>query len=196
MKKRFRLITFFLVFVLIGIAFGLLYTKVKINDDYEYLESKLNELFDGKISISDGYKMEYEGEFSDKSKMHYSFYRGGFNIYELTKESDGFVKTTITSGDLYYMESEYVFEPPQIFEGYRVSGYNRRNYRPSVQDCYDWSYEYLLKGNEKDRKLSYSPDKITDIKNFPSGFYSKYHYIEQQKHPSEFYYIKNLSIND
>lgn len=194
MKKRFGLITFLLVLGLtgIGIALGLLYTKGKINDDKEHLESKLNELFDGKISISDGYKMAYEGEFSDKSKMHYSFYSGGFTIYELTKESDGFVKTITTSGDLYYKEAESVYEPPQYFDGYRISGgYNRSNYRPSVQKCYDGSYEYLLKGDEKDRKLSYTPDKLTDIKNFPSGFYSKYHYTEQQQHPSEFYYSQN-----
>lgn len=194
MKKRFGLITFLLVLGLTGtgIALGLLYTKGKINDDKEHLASKLNELFDEKISISDGYKMAYEGEFSDKSKMHYSFYSGGFTIYELTKESDGFVKTITTSGDLNYKEAESVYEPPQYYNGYRISGgYSRSNYRPSVQKCYDGSYEYLLKGDEKDRKLSYTPDKLTDIKNFPSGFYSKYHYTEQQQHPSEFYYSQN-----
>lgn len=194
MKKRFGLITFLLVVGLtgIGILLGLLYTKGKINKDKEHLESKLNELFDGKISISDGYKMAYEGAFLDKSKMHYSFYSGGFTIYELTKESDGFVKTITTSGDLNYKEAESVYEPPQYFNGYKISdGYNRSNYRPSVQKCYDGSYEYLLKGDEKDRKLSYTPGKLTDIKNFPSGFYSKYHYTEQQQHPSEFYFSQN-----
>jgi predicted small secreted protein len=198
MKKRFGLITFFLALGLvgIGIALGFLYTKDKINDDKEKLQSKLNELFDSKISISDGSKMAYEGEFTDKSNMHYSFYSGGFTIYDLTKESDGFVKTITSSGDLYYKEAESVYEPPQYFDGYKISGgYNRSNYRPSVQKCYDGAYEYLLKGDEKDRKLSYTPDKLTDIKNFPSGFYSEYHFTEQREHPSEFYYIQNGSGN-
>lgn len=194
MKRRFGLITFLLVIGLtgIGIGIGFLYTKGKINTDKEQLEAKLNELFDGKISISDGYKMAYEGEFTDISKMHYSFYSGGFKIYELTKESGGFVKSVITSGDLHYKEAESVYEPPQYFDGYRISGgYNRSNYRPSVQNCYDGSYEFLLKGNEKDRKLSYTPDKLTDIKNFPIGFYTEYHYTEQQLHPSELYLSQN-----
>ncbi len=194
MKKRFGLITIFLVLGLtgVGIALGYFYTKDKINKDKEQLEAKLNELFDGKISISDGSKMAYEGEFIDKSKMHYSFYSGGFTIYDLTKESDGFVKTISSSEDLYFKEAESVYDPPQYFGGYKFSGgYNRNNYRPSVQKCYDGAYEFLLKGNEKDRKISYTPDKLTDIKNFPSGFFTEYHFTEKKLHPSEFYVIQN-----
>jgi hypothetical protein len=194
MKKRFGLITFLLVFGLtgIGVLLGLIYTKDTIVKDKRYLESKLNELFDGKISISDGYKMAYEGAFSDNNKMHYSFYSGGFTIYELTRESDGFVKTITTCGDLIYKEPETVYQPPQYYDGYLISpGYKRSNYRPSVQQCYDVSYEFLLKGDEKDRKLSYTPNKLTDIKNFPSGFDSKYHFTDQQSHPSESYFRFN-----
>jgi len=194
MKKRFVLITVFLVVGLtgIGIALGYLYSEVKINNDKEQLEVKLNVLFDDKNSISDGSKMAFEGYFTDKAKMHYLFYSGGFTIYELTKESDGFVKTIISSSDLYFKEAESVYEPPQYYEGYRIGGgYNRNNYRPSIQKCYDGAYEYLLKGNEKDRKISYAPDKLIDIKNFPSGFNTEYHNTVQQQHPSEFYISQN-----
>jgi hypothetical protein len=196
MKKRYGLITFLLLFGLTGIVIllSLFYTNGEINKDKEHLKIKLDQLFDGKISISDGYKTAFDGEFIDVQKMHYYFNNGGFEIYELTKESDGFVKTTTSSGMLIYKEAESEYEPPQYFNGYKISGdYNRSNFRPSVQKCYDASYEYLLKGDEIDKKLSYTPNKLTDIKNFPSGFYSKYHYIEHKNHPSEFYFIQNGS---
>jgi hypothetical protein len=198
MKKRFGLITFFLLigFSGIGILIGYVYTNSIIKKDKVLLDAKLNELFDDKISISDGSKMAYEGFFVDNSKMHYAFYSGGFTVYDLTKESGGFVKKITSSGDLYFKEPESVYEPPQYFNGYRMSGgYNRSNYRPSVQKCYDGAYEFLLKGNDTDRKLSYTPNKLTDIKNFPSGFHSDFHFTEQQNHPSEFYFNQTGSGN-
>ena len=168
MKKRFVLITLSLAigFAGIGIAFSFYFTKNAINRDHEQLRLRLNELFDGKNSISDGYKMAYDGAFKDGSKMHYSFHSGGFTIYELTKESNGYVKTIISSDDLYYKEAESVYEPPQYYEGYQISGgYSRSNFRPTVQKCFDSAFEYLLKGEENERKISYSPDKLIDIKN-------------------------------
>jgi hypothetical protein len=193
MRKRFSLITFILVIALsgIGLSFGYVYHKNKVHQDKELLQTKLNSLFEGKISISDGSKIAYEGEFLDNRKMHYTFNSGGFSVYELTKESDGFVKSISKSGDIYFKEPESVYEPAQYFNGYKISGgYNRSNYRPSVQKVYDGAYEFLLKGNEKDRRLSYSPDKLIEIKNFPSGYYTDFHFMKHQNHPSEFYYTQ------
>lgn len=194
MKKRKVLITFFLVLGMTGIGIGLayLYTKDSVAKDKEQLDAKINELFDGKISISDGVKLAYEGAFKDESKMQYSFYSGGFTIYDLTKESDGLVKTITTSGDLYFKEAESIYEPPQYIDGYKIGGgFTRTNYRPSIQKCYDGAYEFLLIGNEKNKEVSYAQDKLTDIKNFPNGFNSQYHFILQKLHPTEYYLIQN-----
>ena len=195
MNKGFKLISQTLIVGLtcIGLLLGYLYHKNKVNSNRNLLETKLNNLFEGKIAISDGSKMAFEGEFLDKRRMHYSFLRGGFTVYELTKESDGYVKTTSNSGDLYFKESESLYVPPQYFsDGSKAyGGYNRSNYRPSVQKCYDGAFNFLLKGSENDRKLSYTPDKLTEIKNFPNGYKNDLHFLKQQTHPTESYFTSN-----
>ena len=189
MKKKRNFLTLFLILglTILSIAVTYLYSINQIKNDKSLLVDKLNNLFDGKNSIGDGFKMAFEGEFTDKSRMHYTFTDGGFSIYELTKENDGFVKSITTSGDLEYKESEYGYNSG----GYFFSGYYTSNHRPSVQKCYDGAYEFLLKGNEDDRKQSYTPNKLTEIKNFPNGFRTEYHFTSQHEHPTEFYSSQN-----
>lgn len=156
----------------------------KIDTYKKYLTEKVDDLFLGKDVIGDGQKMKQQGEFTDDSEMHYQVSYGGFTVYELSKESGGFLKTITSSGNLDFKEPEKTWVSASYYSG---GGYYQNNYRPSVQKCFDNAFEFLLKGNEKERKDSYTPNTMTEIKNFPSGFYGEYHYVEQSMHPSEYY---------
>ncbi|MCK5774819.1 MAG: hypothetical protein KAH25_01515 [Bacteroidales bacterium] len=156
----------------------------KIDIDKKSLTERVDDLFLGKDVIDDGQKIILQGEFTDNSEMHYQVSYGGFTIYELSKESGGFVKTITSSSNLDYKKPEKTWFSSSYF---KEGGYYENNYRPSVQECFDNAFKFLLKGNENDRKDSYTPNTMTEIKNFPSGFYGEYHYIEQITHPSEYY---------
>lgn len=181
MKNKFTLTVFLLGIILTGLGAFLGYraTTAEVDKDLENLNEKINTLFQDKQVITDGQKLALEGLFDNK-KRNFSLFSGGFSVYELSKESGGFVKIKWTASNLSFEKDEYEKDP--------TWGYSYSTYRPSVQVCYDNSFELLTKGNEKaGLKLSYTPNKYTEIKDFPAGFYSEYHFVNQTEHPSEGY---------
>jgi hypothetical protein len=175
--------------ILIGLY---LFYKQK-DSDFGTIDKKVNELLDKNISIRDGNKVETTGFFSS-DRMKYTLLSGGFDVYALTKESNGYVKSKTTATKIEFKESEGSYVSPKYGEGYLISGgYYRSNYRPSMQKVIDNAYAFLLKGNEKEEKAGYSPNKLTDIKNFPEGFSSKYFEIKKAAHPTDNYFTFNGS---
>jgi hypothetical protein len=160
----------------LAILVGYLLFSNALKKDEQTLGSRLEELFEGKNAVTDGQKIFMTGELS-KNRRNYTLLSGGFIVYELTKESSGFVKIEFTARDLRFKKDEYEYS----------YGYKIETYRPSVQTCYDRAFEFLVQGNEKDRKYSYSPNKFVDIKNFPQGYSSDFYSIESANHPKEFY---------
>lgn len=147
-----------------------------LKKDEQTLGPRLEELFEGKNAVTDGLKTFMVGALSE-DRRNYTRFSGGFIVYELTKESNGFVKKELTAGDLRFKEDEYEYS----------YGYKVETHRPSIQTCYDRAFEFLLKGNENDRKDSYSPNKFVDIENFPQGYSSDFYSIESASHPKDFY---------
>ena len=165
-----------LITTIIALSVGYMLFNNLLKKDEKNLASKLDELFEGKSAVTDGQKIFLTGEMS-KNRRGFTLLSGGFNAYELTKESGGFVKKEFNPGDLQYNKDEYEYS----------YGYKYETYRPNVQRCYDEAFEFLVQGNEKDRKTSYSPNKYVDIKNFPQGYSSDFYSIEISTHPKEFY---------
>ncbi len=188
----------FLILGATGAYIGYKMAYAKIDRDKESLKTKVDLLFRGKHVIGDGQKTTQHGEFTDKDKMHYQVLYGGFVVYELSKESGGYLKSKISSGDLYYKNPETEWVPARYIEdrfGKRkiTSGHSRKTFRFSVQHCFDEAYEYLLKGNVNDRRESYTPNTLNEIRNFPSGFNNEYYYIEKTNFPSTPYISKSGS---
>lgn len=152
--------------------------NTKVEKDKQELKSQIDQLFQSKSVIADGQKNEITGELS---KRHYSLASGGFTIYELSKESGGFVKSIHTAGDIEYKEDEFNY----------TYGYRMPTYRQNPEQCYSWSFEYLLNGATDNRKNSYTENTYTEIKDFPSGFAKDFTFVSKVEHPSEFYFQKN-----
>lgn len=165
-----------LIITFLALSVGYLLFSNVMKKDEQGLLSRLDELFEGKTAVTDGQKNFLSGEMM-KNRRDFSLTMGGFTAYELTKESNGFVKKEMYAADLHYNKDEYEYS----------YGYKMETYRPNVQSCYDGAFEFLVKGNEKDRKASYSPNKFVDIKNFPQGYSSDFYAIEIANHPKEFY---------
>lgn len=164
------------IITIIALGIGYMLFSNKVKKDEQILTSKLEELFEGKSAVTDGQKIFLTGELN-KNRRDFSLFAGGFNAYELTKESDGFVKKQFNASDLHYNKDEYDYS----------YGFKMETYRPNVQRCYDGAFEFLVQGNEKSRKTSYSPNKFVDIKNFPQGYSSDFYSIEMASHPKEYY---------
>lgn len=187
---------YFLLLIIISAAsiyFGYSYFQKQRDADLVLMNKKLDELFDKNISIRDGEKIEVAGFYSE-DRMSYTITSGGYNVYTLTKESNGFVKDEKSAKNIDFKESEGTWVPPSYWDGYLISkGYFRSNYRPTVQTVVDRSFDFLLKGNDKEDEKGYSPNKLTDIKNFPESFNTKYHRLVLTRHPSESYTVYNTA---
>lgn len=180
MTGKFRKIILLSMVVLLGLCLWISFQmhNAKIEKDKQELISKTDQLFQSKNVIADGQKQQISGELY---KRAYTLYSGGFTIYELSKESGGFVKSEFTAGDINYKEDEFEYS----------YGYKMPTYRKKPQGCYDEAFEFLLLGNKDNRKNSYTENTYTEIKNFPMGFYSEFHFITNVEHPTEFYIRQN-----
>jgi hypothetical protein len=180
MTGKFRKIVLLSMVALIGLCLWISFQmqRTKVEKDKQQLISKIDQLFQSKNVIADGQKYHIIG---DLNKRLYSLFIGGFTIYELSKESGGFVKSMITAGDIKYKEDEY-----RYFYGYKMP-----IDRQTPQECYDDAFEFLLLGNKDNRKNSYTENTYTEIKDFPMGFYSEFHFVKNVEHPTEFYIQQN-----
>ena len=166
-----------LIIILSSLLIGYLLFCNNLKQDKIKLESKLNELFANKDAVTDGQNMPIDLSESIDQR-DYIYLSGGFKVYELLKESDGFVKKEYMAGSLHYDQDKYTNF------GY---GYKSDNFRPSPETCYNNAFEVLQKGSQKERKASYSPNKFVDIKNFPVGYVSDFFEIQIGQHPKELY---------
>jgi hypothetical protein len=198
MNRLTIILMYLLLLTGIGALAGYLIVSKIIRRDHQQLNSMIEVLFGGKISVSDGQRFAVEGEFSDANKLNYSLKSGGFTIIDLTRESNGFVKTITISGDLKYKEAEttWISTPHNNFPWGEVNntsrdGYSISNHRSDIQNCYTSSYDYILRGGKNDPKDSYKPNVFIDLKNFPDGYSTKYYLIDYGKHPTELYGFRN-----
>lgn len=180
MKAKFKTIIFLFFVIFSGLCLWISFQmhNTTVEKDREELISQIDKLFQSKSVIADGQKNEITGELS---KRHYSLASGGFTIYELSRESGGFVKSVHTAGDIEYKEDEYKYS-----YGYRIP-----TYRQNPDQCYSSSFEYLLNGTTDNRKNSYTENTYTEIKDFPSGYEKDLTFVSRVEHPSEFYFQKN-----
>ncbi len=185
MKKQFSAIVFIagVIFCVIGSYIGYNYSKGILNSDQVILDKRINELFHEKNVIQDGYSEVLSGL---ETKTGYSIFSGGFIIYKLSKESDGFVKSEISPKNIIWLKGKY---ENQVFGGY---SYNMPTYRPTPVEAYQRTLKYLLFGTEKEPNHSYTRETFTEIKNFPGSFSTEYHNIIQSEHPTELYITRNV----
>jgi hypothetical protein len=170
-NKRILKITFLGVFLLgLGAFSGYLFTLKKIDNDLNSLNKKIDILFDSNKTIIDGEKYIIKGWFT-KDRMKFALSSPyGFIVYQLSKTSDGFLQVEYKSTcTLEYKYAESV-------------GYNTI-YRPSVQDCFDKAYELVLYGEDNSRKNTITENKLSEIKDFPTGDSSHYYSIKQTERP-------------
>lgn len=180
MTGKFRKIILLSMVVLLGLCLWISFQmhNAKVEKDKQELIGKIEQLFQSKNVIADGQKYQISGELN---KRMYTLFSGGFTIYELSKESGGFVKSMFTAGNIVYKEDEYEYS----------YGYKMPTYRQKPQGCYDDAFEFLLLRNKDNRKNSYTENTYTEIKDFPMGFYSEFHFIKNVNHPTEFYNRQN-----
>lgn len=185
MKKQFTAIVFIAgaIFCFIGSYIGYNYAKGILNSDQTILIKRIDQLFNDKNVIQDGYSEELIGL---ETKTGYNIFSGGFLIYKLSKENGGFVKSEITPKNIIWLKGKYEY---QDYGGY---GYNMPTYRPTAKEAYQRTLKYLLIGTEKEPNHAYTRESFTDIKNFPGSFATEYHSIIQSKHPTEFYHSRDM----
>lgn len=182
MTAKFKTIILLFLVISTGLCLWISFQmhKTKVEKDKKELTSQINQLFQSKDVIADGQKIEITG---DLYKRHYSLLSGGFSIYELSKESGGFVKSAITAGDIDYKEDEYEYS----------YGYRMPTYRQTPDECYTASFEFLLNGSKDNRKKSYTENTYTEIKDFPAGFNKDFYFISAVEHPTELYFAQILT---
>jgi hypothetical protein len=116
-------------------------------------------------------------EWWEKEKLYtiYKSTNGGFTIQKLTKQGDeSFDIVKYYSGDMGYKKPAYSYNSPQYYddpwgEGGRTqisSGYQSKNYRQSVRECYTSAFEFYTK-EDRESPGAYTPGKFVDITNFP-----------------------------
>ena len=187
MKKK--LVWFGLIICLVltglGTLIGYFYSEYKVANDLKLLEAKTDEIFEGKTEITDGCRYKLEGLFLDNQKRTYTLLNSftqptGFEIFQLSKADNGFVKSYWTPDNLNYLEDEYSTDP--------VYGFRTNNYRLSPNECYNRLYDMLTLGNERvGINKSYTSNKYAALKNFPIGFSSKFFSVSKKSHPIEGY---------
>ena len=147
-----------------------------IENDKKELEKKVELLMQSKNFIADGEKIQIEGEMDGNE---FIISDGGFTIYELYRESNGFVKNQIKAKNIKYKPQEYTTS---------FWGYSSSIAREKPQTCYDDAYKFLLFGSKDEPKTSFVENTYSDLKNFPDAFASKYFAIKHKIHPIESYF--------
>ena len=182
MNKQFWLVVIFSFLILcsLGAYLGYQNAQSKISKDNLDINNKIEALFNGKNVIQDGNAESISG---NESKYGYFLFSGGFTIYMLSKESGGFVMSKINPGNITWLKGKTEYD--------KIAQWTMPTYRPEPSEAYQRAYHYLLNGTDKEPNLSYTIQSFTQIKDFPEGFNSDYHFIVQKTHPTESYSEKN-----
>ncbi len=177
MKKRFWIILLLagLTFCLLGGYIGYGMSQSRIEKDLAHLNQRIDDLFDGNDVIQDGQAEMILGE---DSQTGYTLHSGGFTIYRLSKESDGFVKSRLNADNIKWLKGKYE---------YYNYGFKMPTNRPEPQEVYNNGFNFLLHGTDRNPSNIYKPQTLTEIKGFPGTFSAEYHEISSTEHPTEFY---------
>ncbi len=183
MKKQLTTISVIVGLILctLGGYIGYKTHKDTLDKDFSNLNQRIDELFHGKDVIQDGHSVDLQGT---DNKYGYQLRAGGFIIYKLSKESGGFVKSILSPADIEWLKGKYEYDS---------WGYKSSTYRPDPDEAYKKAFNFLMHGSEKQPNYSYSPEKLTEIKDFPGSFNADYYYINKAEHPTETYFDKKVN---
>ena len=164
---------FFLILSLIattGISF--IYTQSESDKDLQNIETKVQELFQGKDEICD---FKNEGVIGKLQK--HPGYDDGYPVYEYFQaESGGWTVLTLTklNSGFNLVESNSANMGFKVSETKKYFGYNMPTNRGTVQNAYTLAAEHITKKKENN---SYVPGSYLKIKLFDK-LYSDFHSIE------------------
>lgn len=172
MKNKLLLNT--LIFcALVGLIGGYLNTQIRFYAEKNTINKKLESIFNNKKTVIDGTIIIPRGQLVGNKFMPDE---RSFTVCELTKSGNGIIKYFTMSGEITYFKDEYRYV--EYFG--KVS-----NFRPTVSQCYNNMYSYLINGDKNEKKEFYAPNTYVDIDNFPYGYDSSYFEFVETEHPTE-----------
>ncbi len=196
-SKLLQVIVSFLVIIIFLLVFFIIH-KNNIKTDKQSLIDKIDLIFQNKISVCDfenyavtgkltkltkpvsngndnnytyNYLNIYENKVDKGIVEEYSLKLGGFSIYKITKEDNGYVVELTKADDMIYKVGEYE---------YSDYGYSMPTYRPSVENCYVGALKHLTTENQDS---NYVANIYSKIKNFHE-LKSKYFHIVNTAKPT------------
>lgn len=173
------LLTVRLLIIAIMLFFGYysanVYIENQLKEDKASITGKINDLLNDKDAVIDGQTAMLR---VDETKRGFTLLSGGFTIYKIKKENDGYTKSTLTPGDITVLK-----------EGVERSEYGAYYVysRPEPEQAYYRMFRELVKGDDDEPNPYYSKEAFDDLKNFPTGFSSRFHNITHIPHPVENY---------
>jgi hypothetical protein len=188
-KVKIPSILFLIIALLITTYLSYLFTDNKKERDLKNIESKINEVFQGKDEVCD-YKNEgVRGKLKDADIFtpndnegnrlveYYECENGGWTVLTLKKINNGFEYTERYSTNMGFKVPESNYTPGKDFGyGFRTEGYSIPTYRGTVQNAYKEAMYYI--STEKENK-SYVAGSYLKIKTF-------------DEISTDFYYISNV----
>jgi len=194
------LVLLFLILSASGIAYYL--TEEFKKEDYQKLEKKSNDIFNGKDEICDYTKSGVKGKL-EKAKYYdeiwgklttkkdndgnelidyYNCKSGGWTVYTLKKLNHGYDLIESYSTDMGFKVPESTYHAGTDYGyGYSTPGYSTPTYRGSVQNAYNGAMEYISVEKEDKSYVAGSHSKIITF----DELYSDLHYIDNV-HPTRY----------
>ncbi len=200
-KSKFSAIRVSVSLVVILISLGISYKIFdnKVEKSKTELLDKIELIFQGKISVCDGVKYQIEGTLKKLGKPivkdddifnsftlseyirkknqgiveEFTLSSGGFTVYQISKEDNGYVVERTDARDMIYKVGLYE----------NRYGYSMPSNRPTVEKCYAGALDYLTIENNDG---SYTANVFNKIQNF-ADLSSDLFYIANVRKPSNPY---------
>lgn len=198
-KKKINLTNYLVLIFLILSASGIAYylTEEYKNKDFQKLEEKVNDIFNGKEEICDYTKSGVKGEltktndlffFSKKDNEdkelyeYYSCESGGWTVYTLKKLNYGYDLIESYSTNMGFKVPESTYRAGTDYGyGFSTPGYSIPTYRGSVQNAYNKAMEYISVEKEDKSYVAGSYNRIITFDELSSDL----HYIDNI-HPTKY----------
>jgi hypothetical protein len=198
-KKKSTVTNFLVLLFLILSASGIAYylTEEYKKKDYQLLEDKANDVFNGKDEICDYTKSGVNGELKrprdliffnkkdNEDKDLYEYYScksGGWTVYTLKKLNNGYDLIESSSTNMGFKVPESTYHAGTDYGyGYSSPGYSVPTYRGSVQNAYNEAMEYISVEKEDKSYVAGSYNRIVTF----DELYSDLHYIDNV-HPTRY----------
>ena len=196
-SKLFQIIVSIIIIIISLLVFFIIH-KNNIKTEKQNLIDRIDLIFQNKISVCDFENYGVTGKLTKLTKPvsngndndfmynsilniyenkvdkgiveEYKLTSGGFSIYKITKEDNGYVVELTKADDMIYKVGEYEYS----------FGYSMPTYRPSVENCYAGALKYLTTENQGS---IYVANIYSKIKNFPE-LKSKYFQIVNTAKPT------------